>query len=86
MNGERRPKEVITTPEFDAQRTSVEPNIKRFDEAFRGIEWSLARWHTAERVILVARLGTQGPVIEVRATVEQARVILTGIGIVPGEA
>lgn len=34
---------VIESERFKKERTEVEPNCQRFDEAFKGINWALAR-------------------------------------------
>jgi len=40
---------VVSEPSFDKTREKVEPNLKRFDEAFAATEWMLARFPEAGR-------------------------------------
>jgi hypothetical protein len=69
----------VPTPQFDAQARAIEPNVRRFDELFRGIEWALARTPQTGRVVLTADLGSAGPRVKVTATVEANTVTLTAI-------
>lgn len=85
MSGERRPREVVSSPEFQAQARRIESNVRRFDELFRGIEWALARSQREGPVVLTADLGSQGRKVQVTATVEATKVTLTGISMSPEE-
>lgn len=79
---QRRPREVLTTPQFDAQAKAIQSDVKRFDELFTGIEWTIARSQYEGPVVLRADLGTNGPRVEVRAEVEEKQALLTGIRII----
>ncbi|MEX2236375.1 MAG: hypothetical protein WEB00_02385 [Dehalococcoidia bacterium] len=76
---ERWPREVIESPQFVEQRGEVAPDLRRFDEAFAGIEWALARWPEVERVRLTIRLGAGGPHLAVVATVMEKLVLLESL-------
>lgn len=43
ISGRFRAWELVESELYNAQRQTIEPNVKRFDEQMRGVTWALAK-------------------------------------------
>jgi len=74
------PREVVRSEDFESAAKAIQPDVQRFDEVFRGIEWALARTEHIGDVVLTADLGFGGPFVRVRATIG-TQAVLTSISL-----
>ncbi len=73
------PREVVRSKDFEDDAAFIEPELERFDEMFRGIEWLMARSPLLGRVVVRLRFGPNRRQVKVTALVTEQQAILTGI-------